>query len=434
VAGYYRCPRCGEQSPIRIWNGRLCGKCETIRAWEEAWRSGEPVKITYDDLKHIRPGADAYGPPRSVWILPLAAPVILSSFSGFMLWLFFEPRRVPAIISGGWPPGSPPFIERLNLLLSCASAMGALALIASLIGIWFVWDRGSGRQWRAQLAGVAGFVVAGSVCLTSVICRVGTIPAPAPGNLVIMANPAPLDHRLASSAVTYYREKGGDDRRPAVGSGVVIHKGGGRIWVISAAPSAADLQNTIYVTFANSPWYAGAIRWQGSETDSLLLIEVAIEPPKGGKAAAESTPLAAEVNPWSEAIIPGEDVWMARNLSVENGGLGRGHVIGRRSVSTSIGDYTILFTDLEAAPSDVGGGLYDGDGKLVGLLLRASGHTRPALLAPQPVMRPITREDKIREKARAMALSHDVIRRIIRAAGGRNFDQPQSTPIAAPGR
>jgi hypothetical protein len=410
------------------------------RAWDEAARSGEPVRITHDDLKRSRSGNTARKPPLSVWLLSLLAPVILSALSACILWLFFKSHHAPAIIDGAHRPGSPAFIDRLNLLSGWASAIGALAVILGVAGIWFAWDRGYMRQWALQLAGLTAFVAASVVCLLSVVYWLRTSSAPRPGNFIIMAKPPRLDHRLASSAVIKYGERGGGAHRAAMGSGVVFHKDGDRVWVIAAPPPSADLRDAIYVAFVNHPWSQGAIRWQGPESDAPLLIEVGIEQSPEGIASDEVAPVVAEMNPWSDAIIPGEEVWIAHNLSLERGRLGRACVINRRFVSTSIGAYSILGADLEVAPSDVGSGLFDGDGKLVGLLLRASGENlwemfRPS--TPRLMDGDGSPEDKagdMEEGAQVMTLSPDVIRRIILASGTRNYTQPQSVLSGATGR
>ena len=311
--------------------------------------------------------------------------------------------------------------------------MSALAVLAGAGGIWFAWDRGYMRRWWLQLASSTVFVVSGAICLLAVINWYRAIPI----KVSIQTSPQRLDHRVASSAVITYHEKGGSPHRPEVGSGVVIHKDDSRVWVITSPPRAADLQDTIWVTFANGDDYQGEIRWHGPDTSNLLLLEAHVGNPLDGGPMVQIAPVAAEMHPWSDAIVPGEVMWMAHNLSLYGGALGQGCVIKRRFVSTSIGDYSLLSTDLEAAPGDIGGGLFDRDGKLIGLLLQAAEKGFWTAIQPlTPKSPPVSPEggaDDVEEGVRlaqVMTLSPDIIRRIIRAGGPRNFTQPQSVLVA----
>jgi hypothetical protein len=395
--------------------------------------SGQPVVISHEDVRRNQAQNVAHDLPRSAWLLTLVAPAVCISIAALSLWLFFQPHRAPTSLITAHRSGSPGFVNQLNFLSQCASMAGVLAVLVGGAGIWFAWSRGHMRRWWLQFASSVVFVIASVVCLVAMGYWIRTIPVRVSANWPVVVKPAPerpLDRRLLSSAVVCYREKDGGRHRPAIGSGVVIQNEGGRVWVIAVPPPTANLQDDIWVMFADRRYYEGNVRWHGQNANNLLLLEATIPEPPAGAMPSE-VPGAVELQSWSDATVPGEEL---RLLSLARGSEESGSVIKRKFVSGSLGAYSLLHTNLEAAQSDVGSGVFDGQGRLVGVLTQAM---RQAVLIPAPQMQyEATNGEKsyLKEEeamAQVMTLSADVIRQIGRAMGAGSFIQHQPALIAS---
>lgn len=355
--------------------------------------------------------------PRTAWLWP-GVPLCCSLVASLLLWCFLAPHRLPRLFFAPHPEGSPDFFNRLSLLSFCALIAGALAVVLCAGGVFYTRRQGYLQQWPLLCASALAFVLAGGTCVMALAYWSQTEhivfvpPADPPPS-----RPSERETQMrAAMAVILFPDKNGNHHRPTIGSGVLIGTGDKHTWVLTVPPttSSSPAARTVWVAFANGQAYEGRVRGTDSAVFNLTLIEVTSDHPPG----------VAELHPIADAVVPGNDLWFVHNPLHSGWQVEQGTVLKRQRIASATASFGHLDTTLPALPSDVGSGLYDSDGKLVGLVLGGAerGPIKQALdfLAGA--------EDK-EPTIEAITLSSEVIRKMIDSSEAGNFTQLANLPV-----
>jgi S1-C subfamily serine protease len=392
------CPRCRVRGPVRLEGGQVCAACAAQEAWSR--QEDEVLVVTHADVdaavaRHGRETAREPLARRLLAFAPAAASLILAALACLALSALFRPRPVGPI---------GPLFRSLRADAIAATVLGLVGFIVVVLGLRALRR---GRHFRravllvphlgALLACTSVSIVAG-LQLWGLAGGYGlahdAMPARSAG-----PHPDPVVERVMQATVFLLApDVDGDARGAGLGSGAVIATEPGRAWVVTcshvAMPYAAvgsyrraDRAYPVWVELSDGRGSVGKVRWTAPPPLDVALVEVQVDGP-----LPPAVPLAEA----SDALETGAEVFFVPFPLRDGWLVHRGRVQRRESHLTPAGEYSLLFTDLPVQPGDSGSGLFDRQGRLVGL----NTWTRMGAGAPQGISLP---SEAMRAIARAVA-------------------------------
>jgi hypothetical protein len=355
VIYYSRCPHCGERSRINLRPGQVCRQCESNRIWE----AGRTIRITREEVKEQTPLPAEPELPRSAWAWLLAVPFTLALGVSYLLHQFFNYHA----------EDSPSCLNWLYVLVSCAVGLGALAITFSLGGVFHARRKGYLRRRFIQAAGVGGLALASASLLVALTfwfltVRVSFEPVARESHFV-RTLPDWMRKSMPSTAVITAWDSRGWRFQPDVTLGAVVASGESRAWVLTAAhPDGAmggglASYDAVWVVLADGRALKGGVRLL-PRTLNLALVEVALSEP----------PPAVEIHPAADGLIPGVTLHFIPNPSRRRWVPLDGRVLDYERTFTPLGSCSRVVLDFPIRPDqDIGGGLFDDEGRLVALTL-----------------------------------------------------------------
>jgi hypothetical protein len=357
------CPKCGTKSPVRLRPGQVCSNCEAALAWTDFTAGEKVIVITGEEESVVENSqlVEAAKPSRISWLIYLMLCFTLISTVGaiFLLYKFKD--------SSGLLPKQQ--IARFNSLSWWALLLSCLGLVMGLAAIISLRSKGLSRLSPFIATNLALVIFAFVTLDISFYYWRKTYSPKAVQQVDARAKDNIAQRVQSSSAIVYAFNKQANPYRPAVANGVVIANKEGKTWVLTVPFAAGeawrDLPNTdaLWVDFADGRSEKGSWLWFVRPPLNLAIIEVELADPPG----------TVEVHPLAEALIPGNEVFHLSNPLRTEWRLQTGTVLRRQSRRNAHGFYGLLATDIPAYPSDIGSGLYDKSGRLVGICIGRDG-------------------------------------------------------------
>jgi S1-C subfamily serine protease len=354
------------RGPVRLAVGQICAECRARRAWEQA--DGQKMVITkgaIDAAVEQRKG-EAAGEPlvkRALAWAPTVAGFVLSAIGVLFLWRTLQPRALGPLqeVFGGLQSDA-----RLATLLGGAAAIHALVAIV-------IMKRG--RHYRriamivpTLLALCGGLSAAGVGGLHWLGMRFPVEHLTMPKRTALVEPSPVVDRIMDATCVVVAPGADGDARSAALGTAQIIAAKGDRVWILTnshvAMPYAAvgawrraSEAQPVWVQLSDGRSTIAKVVWTARPPLDVAVIE----------APFADAPKPIEISPDSEALVAGSPVMFVPNPYREGWLVHRGVVQKREEHDTPAGLYSLLYTDLPVVPGDSGSGLYDAQGRLVGL-------------------------------------------------------------------
>jgi S1-C subfamily serine protease len=365
-----RCPRCGGPSDPRTRLPEICPACRSALAWDRYGAPGARLVILDRDVEVAlalrRPqGGDEPRLRRAARLALCAAAVALgvaAVVACARLWSYQE--LVPLA----------ELRQRLVVTIGIAGAAGAAAAAAGLGGLAMVRRtprlRSAGLTFAtlgSAAVGLAALAVAGLAWLSS--SGLGSrwahdaMPAIDP-ELAL----APLAGPIVQATVVILAPGADGDAGAAVlGAGTIVHTRSDRAWIVTcshvAMPYAAvaawrDAASAqpIWVYFSDGRHGRGRVEWTAQPPLDVAVVSAAVDDPP------PPVPVLARAE-----VGEGDAVHFVPNPFRDGWGISSGRILRVDPHSTPAGEYSLLVTDLPVQPGDSGTGLFDRDGRLVGL-------------------------------------------------------------------
>lgn len=364
-----RCPRCGGPADPRTGRPEVCPACRSTLAWDRYGAPGARLVIRDHDVERAlaaRRPQDGDEPRlrRAVrlalcWVaMALGVAAVAACVR---LWGFQELAPLNELR------------QRLLSALALASVTAAAAVAAGAAGAVLVRRTPRLRSIGLTLAtvgsaavGIAALLVAGLWWLTS---GPGTGWAhDAMPELDTELALAPLAGPIVQATVVILAPGAdGDARSAVIGAGTIVHTRSDRAWIVTcshvAMPYAAVASwrdaasaQPIWVYFSDGRHGRGRVEWTAQPPLDVAVVSAAVVDP----------PPPVPVLPRAE-VAADDEVHFVPNPFRGGWTLRSGRILRVDPHSTPAGDYSLLVTDLPMQPGDSGTGLFDRDGRLVGL-------------------------------------------------------------------
>ena len=223
--------------------------------------------------------------------------------------------------------------------------------------------------------------------------------------------PEPVDIVQRATTVLVAPDEHGDFSRPAIGSGIVIDRSPGKAVIVTCShvampyipPGAVRKPEDafpLWVTMANGASGIGIVRWCAPPPIDVVLVEIE---------GLEHVPKPVQIAASTDYLLPGTPVFAVPNPMRNGWTTYQGTVLSQESHTTPAGTYRLVLSDLPVLPGDSGTGLFDKDGRLIGVntwALMAPG-IHQAISLPSETMQSILRAMRGFKDGR----SHDAHRR-----------------------
>ncbi len=360
------CASCGERGPIQIGAGSVCAACQSALAWKTYAKT--PLVIGRSEAQKAARVAEA------------------------------RPSRVPLLLHGSWA-----LMSFALLLLAAYWALGAMAPI-KISGLSNISDIIATTSSYAMWAGIILFLVGTSgvvalrrsltvrsFTLLSVQCLamvVGIVAGAIGGfqglgaksdHIPFRSMPpmsqldglgiTPAIRSIAESTVVVLApDEDGDARYSAIGTGAVIASKSDQAWIVTcshvvipyistaAVRDPADT-HTVWIEFSDGRGAEGSIVWTAPPPLDVAIVSVKIHSP----------PPAVVISPSTELLDVGSPVVYVPNPLLHGWKVHHGQVDARKTHETPAGTFALVHSSLPVLPGDSGSGLYDEEGRLVGL-------------------------------------------------------------------
>ena len=386
-----KCPRCGQEGPIRLAVGQVCAVCASA----EAWSRQSQLVITRDEIADAVARRDHEARRSPVPEAHAAASAILAGVAGYYLIALFWPLALT---------GLQELVDAMQGIARQATLIGAAGLAAGVFGLWIL-RRGRHFHRRLLLASHLACVLAGTLVLIvggfqwwglskttmdhlSMPALHG--PGQSPASIDPLDSPdSPADpdadpdarasnllgyrsmhfERIArATTVVLAADKDGDARNVAIGTGAIISRTDDRAWIVTCAHVAMPYASTaahrtpddarpVWIELFDGRGAPGEITWLAPPPLDVALVRVEIDSP----------PEAIRISPQTSAITSGDPVMFVPNPYRDGWMIHHGSVETRRHHDTPAGTYGLLYTDLPVQKGDSGSGLFDSRGMLIGL-------------------------------------------------------------------
>jgi len=378
----------------RLDAGEACPECVSGDAWTRYRPGGEKLSI---DREAVRDAVARRAGLLRTPLLPRLGrrlPVFLAAGLGALgvatLPALFRARElgplasVQAEIVGD---------ARLTALLSAgAFVLGVAAMIGlkrtRLFRSWPLLSLGL----AAVAAGIVGGIV-GGVQWWTYARAFGWEHVEVPEGIEVVGADSDMLRAVArATAVVFAPDEEGDARGIAVGTGAIIHTEPGRAWIVTcshvampymAVAARRDVRKAqpVWIYLSDGRNAKGTVRWTAQPPLDVAVVSVEIDAP----------PPPVPVAPDVEGIDAGTGVLFVPNPMRRGWLVHKGEVLRRDPHITSAGRFSLFFTNLPVDHGDSGSGLYDWEGRLIGLNTwkRGLGEISEGISLPSESMRGI---------------------------------------------
>ncbi len=363
-----RCPRCGGPSDPRTRLPEVCPACRSALAWDRYGAPGARLVILDRDVEEAlalrRPQGDEPRLRRAARLALCAAAVALGVAAVVACARFWSWQELAPLAE---------LRQRLVATIGIAAATGAAAAAAGFGALAMIRRtprlRSAGLTFAtlgSAAAGLAVLAVAGLGWLSSGLgpdWAHDAMPALDP-ELALAPLAGPI---VQATVVILAPGADGNAGAAAIGAGTIVHTQRGRAWIVTcshvAMPYAAVASwrdaasaQPIWVYFSDGRHGRGRVEWTAQPPLDVAVVSAAIDDPP------PPVPVLARAE-----VGAGDAVHFVPNPFRGGWGLSSGRILRVDPHSTPAGEYSLLVTDLPVQPGDSGTGLFDRDGRLVGL-------------------------------------------------------------------
>jgi len=384
------CPSCRTAGPARLLPDQICPACEAQVAWSQFGEGGRLV-IDRDAIAAAvrRRQGDAAGEPMWRRLLVVAAPTVTLGMAVLALWFL---RQVLA------PRALGPLRELVAAMLATLRWTMLIGAVTMILGVIALVRSRRRRHFRRILPLVCHLLAIAAGCSALVIASLHWLPFDSgfAGRYLSMPSRVPLgvathvERIVDATAVVLAPDGDGDARHLAMGTGAVVARDNTRAWIVTcshvAMPYSAvgtwrharDAQ-PVWVQLSDGRESQATVRWAAPPPLDVALIELAIS----------DAPEPVAIAPDTSELRVSSAVTFVPNPYRAGWQVKRGELVRRETHRTSAGSYDMLYTDLPVIFGDSGSGLYDAQGKLVGLntWTRLDAGTAQGISLPSETMR-----------------------------------------------
>ena len=363
------CPRCGGPTDPRTDLPEICPPCRSTLAWDRYGAPGARLVIHVEDVERAialrRPQGGTEPRLRRLARWALCAGAVALGAAAVVacarLWGFQELAPLAALRG------------RLLTAFGVACATGAAAVAVGLAGAVLVRRTPRLRSWRQTLATTGSATVGAAAIATALLwwllagAGLGWSHQSMPGLARELAL-APLTGPIVQATVVILAPDADGDAGPlSIGAGTIVHTQPDRAWIVTcshvAMPYAAVASwrdaaaaQPVWVYFSDGRHGRGRVEWTAQPPLDVAVVSAAIDGP----------PPPVPVLPRAE-VAADDRVHFVPNPFRDGWNLHSGRILRVEPHQTPAGEYSLLVTDLPVQPGDSGSGLFDRDGRLVGL-------------------------------------------------------------------
>jgi hypothetical protein len=353
----YVCPRCHTRGPFLLRANQVCKTCQSAQAWARFGGSNQVLvinpKVEVAAESRLLSDSPPIGGSRITWALFILSLALTASALALVVYFFKKP---PPTIS------AEQLLNRFNVLATSAGILGGLALLTSIGIFHYARRKGYNRRASIRIVGPIVIFLAAGVFAAAFSCwsrteKVRVLSSVQPSST------DPLIQRLhTTTTVIQALDKRLDRYRSAKGAGVIIGTKSGKTWILTVPysnDSWRDLpgSDALWVNFSDGRAFPGRVRWVAQPAINLAIVEVEADAPAGE----------VQLHPIAEGVIPAEQVLVVPNPIRAEWTLEPATILNRRGTRTNSGWTCLVDIDLSLQNEDVGSGMYDRDGRLLGL-------------------------------------------------------------------
>ena len=399
MSSYYICPECGGRSPVRLLPRQKCQECQRKRIWNGF--GNRAIRIDPNDVGSEKDHtvsfySEKYSNLSAASLTPFLTGFLLITVAGILTWKFRY----------GKVEGNPlDFLGHFNLLAVFSFSLSFLAIVLIGCGLLVVMKphKLAKLPIAAAFYGTSGIVIGCLIMIMSVTSWLSISRKPTPWRKPIEVNRVQMQ-MLQSTAVLLSKNRDEHEKHVNIGGGVVIHIDSTQsAWVLTSSysilPTAksgsrAIHRQNIWVMLADAQLVKSNLRWVGGPDSSLSLVEVPINifQTSGDNAVAASS-----YRPYIEsAVLPSQRFsfipnplnrqWTMKNLTV----------LSSITVRERGELMSLIRTSSRIQENDVGSGIFDAAGNLVGIHVRppATNGLAEAVTLPSDLLNHIERISK----------------------------------------
>lgn len=360
------CTSCGVSGPIQIGAGSVCAACQSAQAWRNY--ANTPLVIGRSEAQNAARVAEAR---------PSRVPLVLHGSWALMSFALL-------LLTGYWAVSAmaPIQISGLSQISDVIAATSSYALWAGVV-LFLIGTSGVialrrslnvrsftllGVQCLAIVVGITSSAIGGFQGLGATSDHIPFRSMPPMSQLDGLAISPMVRSIVESTVVVLAPDEDGDARYSAIGTGAVIASDSDQAWIVTCSHVAipyistaavrdpADT-NKVWIEFSDARGVEGSIVWTAPPPLDVAIVSVQIESP----------PPAVEISPSTELLDVGSPVVFVPNPLLHGWQVHHGVVAARKTHETPAGEFALVHTSLPVLPGDSGSGLYDEQGRLMGL-------------------------------------------------------------------
>jgi S1-C subfamily serine protease len=362
------CPQCNVRGPVRLAVGEVCAACKAQNAW--ALSDGNKLVIDQKEIDQAlsRRAGEAAREKKAqrVWALVPAGLALAAAIAAIVFAVKLSlPKSIGSLDD---------LLSGMRLHGALAGILGVHALGIGAIALWRSQKTRHFRRWSllvANLIAIVGGTISGIVGGLNYLAGdsgLALAHTTMPAKKAFDGMTPLVDRIVEATAVIVAPDKDGDLRTPALGTGAVIATNGSKAWIVTCSHVAmpywgvgtwrnAAKAQPVWVQFSDGRSVVGRIAWTAQPPLDVAVVEAEIEaPPRPVALSADTASLDSGAKVFF-VPLPFRGGWMVHH----------GQVQRREEHVTPAGPYSLLYTDLPVQPGDSGSGLFDEEGRLVGL-------------------------------------------------------------------
>jgi S1-C subfamily serine protease len=360
------CASCGVDGPIQIGAGSVCAACQSALAWKTY--ATTPLVIGHSEAKNAARVAEAR-PSRVPWILH--GCWALMSFALLLLAGYWAVGALAPLEVAGLSKIS----DIVESTSSYAMWSGLMLFVVGTIGVVSLRRSLNVRsftllsvQCLAIVVGIAAGAIGGFQGLGAKSDHIPFRSMPPMSQLDGLGISPAIQSIAESTVVVLAPDEDGDARYSAIGTGAIIASTSDKAWIVTcshvvipyistaAVRDPADTHK-VWVEFSDGRGVEGAIVWTAPPPLDVAIVSAEIHSP----------PPAIEISPSTELLDVGSPVIFVPNPLLHGWQVHYGEVAARKTHETPAGKFALVHTSLPVLPGDSGSGLYDEQGRLMGL-------------------------------------------------------------------
>lgn len=360
------CASCGESGPIQLGAGSVCAACKSAKAWKDyahqpliIGRSEAQKAVRLHDFRPSRVPWFLHG----AWALLSLALLVLAGYFAVAALASIEIAGLTTITAAIEASSSRALWTGVGVFV--VGVLGAIALRRSLQVRSFLLLT---VHSAAIVTGIAAAVIGGVQGMGAKSDHIPFRTMP-PMSQLDGFGVSPALRRIAESTVVVLApDESGDARYSAIGTGAVIASSADQAWVVTCSHVVIPYISTaavrdpaqthkVWVEFSDSRGAPGSIVWTAPPPLDVAIVAIEIHAP----------PPAIEISPSTELLDVGSPVVFIPNPLLHGWQVHHGQVAARKTHDTPAGRFALVHTSLPVVPGDSGSGLYDDQGRLMGL-------------------------------------------------------------------